>query len=180
MKVTHESDTEFENDSRTENESLYNSNESISIAFTAGKIENRILTDSRNQCNVCAAIFKENDKLQVESFPIMKNCQISCRSTIEICQITHGILENQVLKKSFNYSSVMNNVQDAVSVETMFTKSKINLHSTHKEHLINRIVDEYISIRAAFIARKATLDNQIMRNEKRKKNIRNIMHFQGR
>lgn len=151
------------------------SNQEIGIAYVAGQIELKL----EKLCSQYSIVFSENDEVIIDSFPVTKESRIPCRSTFDICTLTHRILEPQLLKTDFNYTQIMADVVAQINCNTIFPKSVFNSNMEFdKSGLIESIADNYISLRAIFIAKKATFDNQMKTAEKKKARV--IKHFQGR
>lgn len=73
----------------------------------------------------------------------------------------------------------MADVVAQINCNAIFPKSVFNSNMEFdKSGLIESIADNYISLRAIFIAKKATFDNQMKTAEKKKARV--IKHFQGR
>lgn len=151
------------------------SNEAIGIAFTAGQIEKKIECDVRAKDYLFArTVFAENEKLRMDGLPLCKNTKIPCYTTYEICAIAHRILEPDLLKSDFNYSVIMNNiVSETESKIRIFCQTDFSSKPEYKFQLLQLIAEKYISIRATFIAKKLTMENQDLRRKKVKQ------HFQG-
>lgn len=150
------------------------SNQEIGIAYVAGQIESKL----EKLCPLYTSVFRDNDKIIIDSYPVMKDNRVPCRSTYEICALSHQILEPQLLKTDFNYTTIMDDTLTQIDCNSIFPKSALNLHTENdKSTLIKLIVDKYVEFRAYYVARKVTLENRAKRAEKKKHSL--IKHFQG-
>lgn len=144
------------------------SNDQIGVACIAYEIDKRIGLNRNLKCVLCSLAITENEKLSISSFPASKSVKIPCRSTYEICALTHRTLEPCLLKSNFDFNKTVTNVISEIHPVCLFPKSDFSHHPDHKDSFIKYIVETYISIRASSIARKISLDCQFKRLEKRK------------
>lgn len=151
----------------------------ITISHLAGIIETKFISNARTNCTECvklmANIFKENtkcDSLHVQ----LEISQIPCQSTIEICRIANKYLVNHAFKIDFDYNVLINDIEEDIGEMAMYTATDFTHDLQHKNDLLRFIIDEMIRIRATYIAKKITLNEQ--KKLLRRKNLKET-HFHG-
>lgn len=85
-------------------ESISNS----SVAFIAGKIEDRILNTPNVYCRPCILVFVENEKVN-DNLIVRKNSHIPCIDTYRICKKVNEYLklfDPRVCEKKFDFSMI--------------------------------------------------------------------------
>lgn len=156
-------------------------NKFMGIACIAGEIDQRIERKFVIKCDLCCKVPAENESLTLDGFPTSKYNRLPCKSTYEICRIVNSIFEPHMLKIKFNYNEILCSSLNEIDQNYCFQNSSFSLHSGHKIQLIQSIVETYISIKSAYIARKVTLENRMkMIEENKRKKLSITKHFQGR
>lgn len=162
------------------NDELNSVNKCMGLATIAGEIDQRIKRKNIINCDLCRNVPFENETLILETFPTSKYNKLPCRSTYDICTVTNRILEPKMLKIDFNYDEIVRNSLSGIDLNSVFQNSCFTLHTSHKIQLIQSIVETFISIKAAYVARKRTLENYIKIVESKKRKLSKTKHFQGR
>lgn len=162
-------DDEQNNEQREEH---LESNTEIGIAYIASEIDKRVQCNGVLKCYLCSLAIAENVKLSMDSFPATKSAQVPCRSTYEICTAAYHILEPRILKSTFNFDETVSLIFSKIRPESLFSNTNFIIHSNsdHRHNLIKYIIECYISIRAAQIARKISINCQFKRSESKKEN----------
>lgn len=166
-------------DDSLDNETLATLNKCMGIASIAGEIDQRIEKKIITTCDFCCQVPAENEPFILEAFPISKYNKLPCRSTYQICQITNRMLEPNMLKTDFDHSEIVQSTLMEINSNSIFQNSCFSLHSSHKFQLIQSIVETFISIKAAYIARKVTLENNIKKLKLKTKKLTKTKHFLG-
>lgn len=168
-------DSDPEHDFHLENPS----NEQMGIAFLSGEIDNRIQFNGVLHCHLCSSAISENAKLSIDAFPETKFVKIPCKSTYEICAMTHRILEPLIMTSNFDFHETVSKIITEIHPSSLFASTNFSDHSNsndnHKDSFIKYIIETYISMRATHIAKQKTLECQENRQKGKK-----ISHFQGR
>lgn len=150
---------------------LYNiSEENVGVAYVAGLIEKNTKSNTKNNCELCANVFTENEKLS-GGLPI-QNFGNPCRSTFEICTLAHQVLDLSILTIDFNYNNTVTKILEDVQFASIFSHSDFSHDHTHKYHIAKYIIEEYIRIRATEIAKKVSLDNKMKRLKEEEKQLK--------
>lgn len=153
-------------------------NRNIGIAFVAGQIEKNIL-DGPINCVLCAQILIENEKISIEGFPASRHSMVPCISTYTVCTTAHQILESQKLSINFDYEKILNSIVTEIQVNTIFPCTDFSEHSTHKIAFIMYIIETYVRMWSIFVARNATLSNQMKYIKKQEEKHKKLQHFRG-
>lgn len=177
---TEDINQEFVGENIIENEAFdqLQTNLGIGIAFVAGQIEKDILKSPIN-CELCAQILIENEKITVEGFPASRHTMVPCISTYYVCETAHQILESQKLSIDFDYAKISNDVLAKIQMNSVFPHTDFSRHSTHKIAFVFYIVETYIRMWATFVARKVTIKNQMENIKKQEEKQNKIEHFRG-
>lgn len=146
--------------------------EDSSIAFLAGAIEKKIEKCGFN-CVFCMDVFRENEKIDGMFFDNMTT-QIPCKSTYLICKYAHMHFDKYKDSKDFNYNIILASIKNSLVNENLFAHSfDHNEGYFHKKQYIETIIDEYIRLYGAYIARCLTLEQQ--QKLLRSQNKRNVI-----
>lgn len=154
------------------------SNHGIGIAFVAGQIEKDILKSPIN-CELCAQILNENEKITVVGFPASRHTMVPCISTYYVCETAHQILESQKLSIDFDYAKISNDVLAKIQMNSVFQCTDFSRHSTLKIAFVFYIIETYIRMWATFVARKVTIKNQMENVKKQEEKQKKLEHFRG-
>lgn len=154
-------------------------NKSIGLASISGEIDQRIKKKLIMKCELCCKVPTEDELLNIEAFPTSNYNKLPCKSTYLICHTTNEILEPKLLKINFNYHEIVHTSMTEIRSHSIFQNSRFDLHP-HKYELIQSIVETFISIKAAYAAKKLTLENWVKMQESKKRKHNKTKHFQGR
>lgn len=156
-------ETEF-NESHVENlaqqECDYNftdkCDETVTIAFIATEIEDVVTKRLQTDYAYCSLIFEENDKIEIGSIPNRRN--IPCKHTYHICRIAYEQLETYSKKIDFEYAELLSSINSKIDYNIMFGKSV--LEHDHKRKICEMIAQNFIRVRATYIAKNITLQQK--------------------
>lgn len=145
----------------------------ITVCHVSATIESKIEKTIRTNCkeceNILKGIFKENVKYSSENaFP--------CQSTVDICTVSNTILRRHAFKFDFNYSLLLQEIEENLDPYDLFNNSDFSHNEQHKTDLIRYIIEHFVRVRATYIARSITLNEKkkLMRRKQRK-----AVHFNG-
>lgn len=145
----------------------------ISIAYIAGKIEQKIEDLARFDCGDCYDLLSDNDKVpEIET----EGSRIPCQSTFDICYIAHKYVQNLARDYNYTYEKAKSDIFREINDENVYPNTNFEGHEMHQNYFIEFIVSNYINMQATYIAKRVTLKEQkiMLRNKFRK-----ILHFQG-
>lgn len=151
---------------------------SIGIAYIAGQIEKKLETN-RIECNLCAAVFSENEKLNIEGFPNTIKTKIPCISTFQICKFSYKIVEPRIFKTNFKYTEIIDEILNDIHPSTVFQQSDFFAHRTHKKTLIRSIAESFLSMHLTFAAKKWNVELQHKKSSNKRVKLNIVKHFQG-
>lgn len=167
------------NESEILNDSEFLDGSNITISYLCGVIETKLTNSTRSKCEDCGEIvkhiFKDNSKydtLHVHT----KDSQIPCQSTFEICKIANDCLRAHAYKIDFKYSNLLDDIEKKIKELELYNQSSFEHNLKHKDDFLRYIYEEFIRIRATYIARKITLNEQ--KKLLRRKNLKAV-HFAG-
>lgn len=178
---TEERNPENVNENIMENEVFdqLQTNCDIGIAFVAGQIEKNIL-DGPINCDLCGQILIENEKISNDGFPNAKHSMVPCSSTYNMCKTAHQILESEKLSIDFKYENILNSILTKIQVDSVFSRTDFSLHPTHKIDFVTYIIETYVRMWALFVAKQATISNQMKHVKKQEEKHKKIEHFRGK
>lgn len=160
-----------------ENSDLYSFDGSnITVSYLAAKLGKKIEETTRSHCehciNIMKNIFKENLKFE-SSHSIGR---VPCQSTVDICRKANDNLRIHAYKFDFNYASLLRAFEESLELYILYEKSDFSHNETHKIDLIRFIIEDFIRVRASYIARCITLNEK--KKLLRRKHLKNV-HFAG-
>lgn len=159
----------------TANDNILDALRDATICQIASEIEYKIRSAARFGCNLCLNIFDENDKVVAEC---LKNghLRLPCISTAHICKVASKYLDIFMTQFKYNYPILLDSILREIDNENMFSGSNFEHHFDHKMYFIQFIAEEYIRIKATYIAKNLTLKEQekMMRNK-----LNKAIHFVG-
>lgn len=151
----------------------------ITVSYLSGVIEKKIINSTRSNCtncvNIMKCIFNENpkcDAIHVET----KDSKIPCQSTINICQIACDCLQTHAFKINFNYNNLLDEIEKKLEVLQLYNQTNFEHNLEHKKDLIRYIIEEFVRIRATYLAQQITMNEQ--KKLLRRKNLKTV-HFAG-
>lgn len=134
---------------------------------------------TRTSCEFCSKIlpdiFEENEKSGIVFAP-NKNDRNPCRSSVKICEISNRCLHREAFRISFNYSGLIHSIEDQINVTELYENSDFSHNPDHKIDLIRYMIGEFVRIRATYMAKKITLNEQ--KTLLRRNNLKST-HFAG-
>lgn len=151
----------------------------ITISYLAGLIEKKFSNQIRTKCSNCCVlmvnIFSENSKNA--DFHVQTEVgQIPCQSTIDICRITNECLHHNAYKIDFSYNNLLRNIEENLEEFNLYESTDFSHDFQHKIDLVRIIVEEFLRIRATYIAKKITLNEK--KKLLRRKNLKDT-HYAG-
>lgn len=163
-----------QNVNATENGLLLFDGAEQTIVYLASLIEEKMERQVRSNCTDCVGItsqiFKNNDKYLHDS------CDKPCESTVNIGRVCNNILRLHAYHIDFNYAVLLRCIEESLESYDLFPQTDFSHNLDHKRDLINFIVEEFVRIRATYIARKITLNEK--KKMLRRKNLK-LIHFAG-
>lgn len=148
----------------------------VTIAHIANIIEKKVITAAQFKCDSCKIIFSENTEKVQTAFLSSKFKQKPCRSTFSICQQAERFLKIQLLRGSINFNIVYHEILDGLNVDALYSQTDFSNHFDHKIYLIRYVAEEYIKIKAAYIAKMATLK---CHTKQMRSSYHKLLHFYG-
>lgn len=132
----------------------------ITVQFLSRSIEQKIMAEIRSHCSHCLeitkTIFNETDH------------------TLNICKIANKHLRAHAFKIDFCYNLLIECIEKDLEIDYLYMNTDFTHEPDHKLDLIRFITEEFIRIRATYVAKKITL------NEKKKiLRRKNLKHFAG-
>lgn len=131
--------------------------EKTSVAYMAGSIEKRILTQAAFNCADCRNLFSLNDKVAECLFTgDLDTIQIPCETTFKICYIANSYLKIMARDACYTYEKLFRDIWSQVDVDNAYVKMNFEGHENHKEFFIKTIIEEFVRKQANCIAREVT------------------------
>lgn len=131
--------------------------EKTSIAYVAGQIEQKIMTQAAFNCHGCRDVFSVNDKICELLFTgKFDSIRIPCESTYKICYISNNYLKILARDGGYTYELLFSDIWQQINVENVFAKKNFEGHEEHKEFFIKIIIEEFIRKQANCIAQEVT------------------------
>lgn len=146
--------------------------ENATIAYIAVSVEKKVSHILHGDCVECANIFEENDKIETSAIPNQKN--LPCVDTFNLCRTAYTKLEVECKKIDFNYPNLLKSIHRSITFSSIFCKST---HDHQRRKIVDLILENFIRIRATYIAKNITLQQQ---NNTLMSRMRKINHFTGR
>lgn len=145
---------------------LLDATHEATVCQIAAGIEFKIRTEARFGCNLCLNLFNENSKV-VAKFLHNSHLDPPCVSTVHICKVASIYLNIFMKAPKFHYSSLLKKVLEEIDHGNVFNASDFQLHLDHKMHFIQYIAEDFIRVRATYVAKNLTLQEQekMMRNK---------------
>lgn len=153
--------------------------ENLGIANVAGIIEASIERNAKFNCNECAALFEQNEKIDADLFVKHKRNVLPCKSTFEICDVVNKVISSYLShthESRFDYSQVLGLIHSELSSEVLFQLTDFEHNPDHKKIIVNLIIDEIVRMRFVHQAREITISQfkDSIRSSKR-----HDVHFAG-
>lgn len=145
------------------------------IAYIASAIENKIKEMRSPEWLKCTSVFEENEKLDSET--ILQKKYKPCKSTFQLCKITHPLLHSHLKKLKFSYHDLLSEIKMKIDVKSVFEKTQFDECPNHKTDFITLILKNYIRIQATYIAKQISLKEQ---ERSISNKLRKQSHFRGR
>lgn len=166
---------------RNVEEDVEESVNNLSVSNVAGFIESLIEKNHKFNCSDCAFVFELNGKIDPKIFVKHSKNVLPCKSTFDICHIANGLVSNYFNinhESRFEYDKLFTTIKNRIVYKNYFSLSDFT-HTggeTHREFIIDFIIEEFIRIRCVSRARSITLEGQddFIRSVKR-----NDIHFAG-
>lgn len=146
--------------------------EDCSTAEVASMIEKKIMSygpSGRFECIKCFDVFSCNEKIDTTLYKKKKK-DVPCKSSFLICAITYQYLKRNMFELNFDYNAMLNDILRNINYFDMYPRTCFDSHEHHKFFIIRFIVEEFIRIRANYVAKNATLreQEQMMRSKLKK------------
>lgn len=131
------------------------------MAYVAGLIERKILTQASFNCVDCREVFYVNEKIDGSLFkgktgPI----HIPCKTTYTICYISNIYLKILAKDACYTHKKLISDIWHQIDFGTAYAKTNFEGHESHKEYFIQIIIEEFVRKQANYIAKKITLNMQ--------------------
>lgn len=155
-----------------------------SIAYASKLIEESIAAGDFN-CDCCESIFVENEKLIERSICLIPT-KTPCQSTYYICRIADKFINMYKPYKldpikygkenKYDFRVLYYKIFNNIDYDKIYVNSNFKNHEHHRFYLVKMIVQNYLHMKTAIIARNITYDqyNQIIRSK-----LTKWIHFQG-
>lgn len=141
----------------------------ITIAYLAKIIEDKILNDIRSKCQECSKIvrhiFMEQDSVQ----HVQRRAR---QSTVDIGQVCNDLLRIHSFKIDFSYAELLRFINESHYSMDLFPEADFDHNHEHKSDLIQLIVEEFVRLRATYIAKKISLNEK--KKMLRRKNLKSV------
>lgn len=141
------------------NDMLLNSCEEATIAFIAGQIEKQISFVGIFNCDNCKNVLIQNEKI-CGDFIESDIIQTPCISTVYICKIAHKYFELLRNKIDVNYSILLEKILEQIDLDSIYKKTIFFCGDDHVNFFVRYIAEEFIRIRATYVAKHITLEEQ--------------------
>lgn len=160
---------EFEPFSTDDN--ILDAYEEATICQIASDIERKIRCQAYFECKLCLNVLNENEKVSIDIFEKEQEIYRPCISSVYICKVANKYLNIFKLKIKFDYIGLVETVEKQIDYDGTFQNSDFTEHCGHKEHFIHSIIEEFVRIRATYIAKNLTMNAQdkLLRNKLNKK-----------
>lgn len=97
--------------------------EEMGISSTAGVIQANIERNHRFNCNDCAKIFEDNEKIDSAVFVKYKKNVLPCKSTYDLCKLNNGEMSTYlktVHVSRFKYDELFNKIKSKLINDNLF------------------------------------------------------------
>lgn len=149
----------------------------ITITHLASHIEDKILNKVRSKCHECTdiitRIFIENEKT---TSLVQQGQRTPCKSTVDIGLVCNDLLRVHSFKIDFSYTELLRCIHDALEMICLFPETDFEHNCDHKSDLLKFIIEEFIRVRATYIAKKITLNEK--KKMLRRKALKSV-HYAG-
>lgn len=153
-----------------------------SIAYASKLIEESIIGAQFN-CECCKFVFDENEKLNDRTIGLILPKR-PCTSTYNVCQIVDKYMNAYKLNREGNVKNIDFRVIRVIHYKVfkdidynkIFVSTDFKDHEQHKFFLVKTIVQNYLHIKTAQIAKEITYEeyDKIIRSK-----LTKWIHFQG-
>lgn len=151
----------------------------ITIAHLATKIEDKIINNVRSKCEECSNIIKHifmENELAEQDQSVQQAERKPCQSTVYIGRVCNDLLRVHSFKIDFNYAELLRCIDESLEPMSLFPGTDFGHNYEHKSDLVKFVVEEFVRIRATYIAKKITL------SEKKKmlrRKLLKLVHYNG-
>lgn len=155
----------------TYNDNVLDAYEEATVCQIASDIEKKIRLMANFQCEFYMNVLNENEKVSIDIFEKEEEQFRPCISTVFICRVAKKYLDIFKNKIAFDYARLIITIKKQMRYKIMFEGSDFSSHCDHKEYLVNYIIEEFIRIRATYIARDLTMNeyNKVLKHRLNKK-----------
>lgn len=140
-----------------------------SIVQTSEEIEKKIQNIARFQCESCMNVLNDHDKVSSGSHNFTP-----CFSTVLIGKVVQKFLNLYKNNRIGNYDLLIEVILQNIKNDLVF--QNFICSADHKMHFITFIVHEFIRMRAVYVAKNDTLNEQTLMLRKK---LRKYVHFHG-
>lgn len=156
-QVQSEEDEEYFNSiTLNESEFLMTLTEEATIARIASTFEEKISKSGRFKCE-CISVLHMNEK--VVGLTVLDKLNPPCISTLNACKTASILFELCRTKITFNYSLLIEKIMKTIDFDFIF-EQYFPCALSHKQGFIKYIVEEFIRLKANYIAKNLTLIEQ--------------------
>lgn len=140
---------------------LLDSTSQFMIIYLASKIEKKIVECKSFHCNSCRLVFSQNDK--DSSMDSKFACWSSCVSTVYICKMAEKffkLYDGDQSKPTYDFKVLYCLIFRSLNLDLVYPNSEFHCDKSHKYQFIKCVIGQYVSMRAAQIAKQITLERQ--------------------
>lgn len=131
--------------------------EKTSVAYMAGLIEKKILTQAAFNCPLCRQVFSVNDKIAETLLTgTLDSVQVPCQTTFDICYISNTYLKILARDAGYTYEKLFSDIWRQMDIKNAYAKTNFEGHEEHKEFFIKIIIEEFVRKQANCIAKEVT------------------------
>lgn len=143
------------------------------IVHVANELERRLRTCDQVYCELCIQVLANNAKVDDKMCMSIGKCR-PCLSTFQLCKMTDASMKFLINTGPCFKNRIYNIILNNILLEDIFPEFYEGHDEDHKHFLVKYIVDEYINIKCAFLAKQTTIATQkkYLRNRYRK-----LVHF---
>lgn len=157
-----------------ENSSICDTYSDYTIIYICNQIEQRIGREDRMYCSYCQNVFQDKQKVN-KAYLSSKVTGVPCQSTFIICKEANLLLKLRLLSE-IDVRQLRAGIYSRLDIETLYPDTDFSHDVEHKIYLIRAIIDLFIQIKGAFIAKSMTFDahQKLVRSK-----LRKLIHAYG-
>lgn len=149
--------TEIGEIQRLESRSKLTDLSDITTAYIASTIEIKIESSDKYSCQLCKAVFAENEKIH-QAFNSANHTRRACRSTFDICRAADYFLKLEILKGQYSLELISQSIISSLDIAELYPDTNFSDHDHLKVEFIRSILFEYIRYKGNFLAKTISFD----------------------